>query len=236
MLAASSLLVSFSERFNARCAARSVSVRAAISSFSIEMTVLNSVLDAQDRPSPSPPGPANRSMTGTGILVIWGQSTMVDQSIKRAASYRRSRSGDGIAMTDVVDRETRSGMMSRIRGKNTLPELRVRRYLHAAGLRFRLHDRRLPGSPDLVFPFAHVVVFVHGCFWHRHPFCRYATTPAERQEFWLNKLARNVVRDQRNLLELERAGWAVLVIWECETKDELSLDDLYWRIRAASRA
>jgi DNA mismatch endonuclease (patch repair protein) len=139
-------------------------------------------------------------------------------------------------MADVVDRETRSIMMSRIRGKNTRPELRVRRYLHAAGLRFRLHDQRLPGSPDVVFPAAHVVVFVHGCFWHRHPFCRYATTPAERQEFWLNKFACNVVRDQRNLLELERAGWTVFVIWECETKDEISLDELYWRIRAASRA
>jgi len=124
-------------------------------------------------------------------------------------------------------------MMASIRGRNTLPELRVRRYLHAAGLRFRLHDRRLPGSPDLVFPAHRVAVFVHGCFWHRHPFCRYATTPASRQEFWLDKFARNVVRDQRNLLALERLGWTPLVIWECDTREVESLDGLYWQIRAA---
>ena len=139
-------------------------------------------------------------------------------------------------MTDVVDRETRSRMMSRIRGKDTLPELRVRRYLHAAGLRFRLHDRCLPGRPDLVLPAHRVAVFVHGCFWHRHPFCRYATSPAERREFWLDKFARNVVRDQRNLILLEQTGWTTFVIWECETRDELNLDALYWRIRAASPA
>jgi len=75
---------------------------------------------------------------------------------------------------------------------------------------------------------------VHGCFWHRHPFCRYATTPAERREFWLDKFARNVVRDQRNLILLEQTGWTTFVIWECESRDELNLDALYWRIRAAS--
>lgn len=124
--------------------------------------------------------------------------------------------------------------MASIRGRDTLPELRVRRYLHAAGLRFRLHDGTLPGSPDLVFPAHRVAVFVHGCFWHRHPFCRYATTPASRPEFWLDKFAKNVVRDQRNLLALEQMGWTPLVIWECDTREVESLDGLYWQIRAAS--
>lgn len=136
-------------------------------------------------------------------------------------------------MTDVVDGATRSRMMASIRGKDTRPELRVRRYLHAAGLRFRLHAKQLPGSPDLVFPACHVAVFVHGCFWHRHPFCRYATTPATRREFWLDKFARNVIRDQRNLLALEQMGWTPLVIWECDTREVESLDGLYWQIRAA---
>jgi DNA mismatch endonuclease (patch repair protein) len=137
-------------------------------------------------------------------------------------------------MTDIVNRETRSRMMAGIRGKNTRPEMRVRRYLHATGLRFRLHDRALPGSPDLVFPAHRIAIFVHGCFWHRHPFCKYATMPSERREFWLDKFAKNVVRDQRNLLALSQAGWAPLVIWECETRDEERLDELYWWIRAES--
>lgn len=137
-------------------------------------------------------------------------------------------------MTDVVDRETRSMMMASIRSKNTRPEMRVRRYLHAAGLRFRLHDRTLPGSPDLVFPAHRIAVFVHGCFWHRHPFCKYATTPSDRREFWVDKFAKNVVRDQRNLLALEQAGWTSLVIWECETRSEEHLDELYWSIRSES--
>lgn len=139
-------------------------------------------------------------------------------------------------MTDVVSPKTRSRMMAGIRGKDTLPELRVRHYLHAAGLRYRLHDRRLPGCPDLVFPAARVAVFVNGCFWHQHPFCKYATLPSNRSEFWLNKLGRNIVRDQRNLMALEQSGWMPLVIWECESRDELKLDRLYWEIRAGTRA
>ncbi len=136
-------------------------------------------------------------------------------------------------MTDVVDGATRSRMMASIRGKDTQPERRVRRYLHATGLRFRLHVRDLPGSPDLVFSAHRAAVFVHGCFWHRHPFCRYATTPATRREFWLDKFARNVVRDQRSQLALEQTGWTSLVIWECETRQEECLDALFWQIRAS---
>lgn len=91
----------------------------------------------------------------------------------------------------------------------------------------------VPRMSDIVFPVPSTLGFVHGCFWHRHPFCRYATTPATRREFWLDKFARNVIRDQRNLLALEQMGWTPLVIWECDTREVESLDGLYWQIRAA---
>lgn len=135
-------------------------------------------------------------------------------------------------MTDIVSQSVRSRMMSRIRGHSTSPEMRVRRYLHAAGLRFRVNDRRLPGRPDLVFPSARVAVFVHGCFWHRHPGCRFSTTPATRPDFWTAKFASNVERDVRTQAKLREAGWTVLTIWECETDSLSAIDLLYWRIRA----
>ena len=112
----------------------------------------------------------------------------------------------------------RSALMSRIRGKDTRPEMVVRRLAHAMGYRFRLHRRDLPGSPDLVFPRRKAVVFVHGCFWHRHPSCRMASTPKTRAEFWADKFARNVVRDAAATTALEAAGWRVLTVWECETR------------------
>lgn len=136
-------------------------------------------------------------------------------------------------MADVVDASTRSRMMAGIRGQHTAPEIAVRRYLHAAGLRFRLHDRRLPGSPDLVLPAYRTAVLVHGCFWHRHPGCRYATTPATRPEFWAAKFSENVDRDRRNTATLEAMGWNVMVVWECETRNEIALDELFWNILAA---
>ncbi|MCY4222392.1 MAG: very short patch repair endonuclease [Thiotrichales bacterium] len=118
-------------------------------------------------------------------------------------------------MTDVVDKATRSRMMAGIRGRNTLPELALRRALHARGLRYRLHVRRLPGTPDLVFPRFRAVCFVHGCFWHRHAGCPYTTSPATRPEFWQAKFAANVERDRRNQHELLEVGWRVAVVWEC---------------------
>jgi DNA mismatch endonuclease (patch repair protein) len=118
-------------------------------------------------------------------------------------------------MTDVVDRATRSRMMSGIRGKDTAPELSVRRYLHAMGYRFTLHEKNLPGSPDLLLKKHRLVIFVHGCFWHRHPGCFYATSPATRREFWQNKLNRNAQRDEEQRLLLAGLGWRVLVVWEC---------------------
>jgi DNA mismatch endonuclease (patch repair protein) len=118
-------------------------------------------------------------------------------------------------VTDIVDQQTRSRMMSGIRGKNTKPELALRRALHARGFRFRLHSSRVYGRPDLVLPKHRAVVFVHGCFWHRHEGCRYTTSPSTRPEFWQAKFETNVARDgavRRRLLE---DGWRVATVWEC---------------------
>ncbi|MEQ6916286.1 very short patch repair endonuclease [Halomonas aquatica] len=121
--------------------------------------------------------------------------------------------------------EQRSYCMSRIQSKNTKPEIVIRRFLHAAGFRFRLHKKGLPGKPDLVLPKHRLAIFVHGCFWHRHRDCFYATTPHARPEFWKAKFDANVMRDERNRKELSDLGWRVLVVWECgfkHCKDELS--------------
>lgn len=117
-------------------------------------------------------------------------------------------------MADVVDRATRSRMMAGIRGRDTNPEMLVRRFLHARGFRFRLHDRRLPGRPDLVLPKWGTVVFVHGCFWHHHR-CDRFVWPKSRPEFWRAKIEGNVERDRRNERKLRRDGWRVIVVWEC---------------------
>ena len=121
-------------------------------------------------------------------------------------------------MADVVTPEVRSRMMSGIRGKDTKPEMLLRRSLHALGLRYRLHVADLPGKPDLVFPRFKAVVFVNGCFWHRHAGCRYATTPATRRDFWERKFAANVARDEANQHRLLENGWRVLIVWECALK------------------
>ncbi|WP_084183339.1 very short patch repair endonuclease [Nevskia soli] len=112
----------------------------------------------------------------------------------------------------------RSAQMALVRSRDTKPEMRVRTALHAAGLRYRLHDRRLPGAPDLVFPSRRIVLFVHGCFWHRHDGCSANRLPKSRLDFWIPKLEGNAERDQRQQAELEALGWRVLVVWECETK------------------
>ena len=115
-------------------------------------------------------------------------------------------------MTDIVDSQTRSRMMSGIRGKNTKPELALRRSLHALGFRYRLHAKGIPGKPDIVMPKYRTVIFVHGCFWHRHASCRYATVPATRPEFWVDKFDANVVRDAAVQSALREAGWRVGVV------------------------
>ncbi len=121
-------------------------------------------------------------------------------------------------MVDVVDSVTRSRMMSGIRGRDTTPELTVRKALHAEGFRYRLHVAGLPGRPDIVFPRHKAVVLVHGCFWHRHEGCRYATTPATRPEFWAEKFRQNVARDQRDERALRELGWRIAILWECDIK------------------
>ena len=109
--------------------------------------------------------------------------------------------------------------MSRIRGRDTKPELLVRRIAHGLGFRFRLHRKDLPGRPDIVFPRYRAVILVHGCFWHRHPDCRFASNPKTRVEYWQKKFEGNVERDRRNERALTDLGWRTMVIWECETKD-----------------
>ena len=113
----------------------------------------------------------------------------------------------------------RSRIMAAVRGRDTAPEIRVRRCLHAMGYRFRLHRRDLPGTPDIVLPRHRTCIFVHGCFWHRHPGCRKTTTPKRNTEFWNEKFARNVARDEANGRDLMSAGWNVVILWECETED-----------------
>ena len=130
---------------------------------------------------------------------------------------------------DVVDRATRSRMMSRIRGRDTKPEKLVRSFLHLAGLRFRLHAS-LPGKPDLVFPKHHAVVFVHGCFWHRHAGCRHATMPSSNVGFWQAKFDANVARDKRVARQLRKEGWRVFVMWSCRI-DESRMQSLSRKIR-----
>ena len=109
--------------------------------------------------------------------------------------------------------------MARIRAKNTRPEITVRRLLHSLGYRYRLHRRDLPGTPDICFPGRKKVIFVHGCFWHRHEGCRRTTTPKTRTSFWENKFTANMVRDRRNMSGLAAIGWEAIVVWECETAD-----------------
>ncbi|WP_174940143.1 very short patch repair endonuclease [Burkholderia lata] len=121
-------------------------------------------------------------------------------------------------MVDRLTKEHRSWLMARVHSKNTSPELRVRSIAHAMGLRFRLHVRGLPGKPDLVFPKYRTVVFVHGCFWHRHSGCPKASTPKTDTKTWLAKFERNVERDFENCKALIEMGWRVEVIWECESK------------------
>ena len=120
---------------------------------------------------------------------------------------------------DRLSPERRSWLMSRVRSKDTLPELAVRRLVFGMGYRYRLHVPRLPGKPDLVFSARRKIIFVHGCFWHGHKGCRYARLPKSRVEYWQDKRRRNRLHDRRTVAALEREGWHVLVVWQCELKD-----------------
>ena len=126
-------------------------------------------------------------------------------------------------MPDIVSPETRSRMMAGIRGKNTKPELLVRKALHARGFRYRLHDCRLPGKPDMSFPKYRAVILVNGCFWHGHD-CHLFKWPSTRQKFWRKKIIRNRQKDQENRQALKEEGWRVVVIWECALKAKTKLN------------
>lgn len=123
-------------------------------------------------------------------------------------------------MVDKVSKETRSYNMSQIKGKDTKPEIIVRRYLFSKGLRYRKNDKRYPGSPDIVLPKYNTIVFVHGCFWHLHNGCKYAKIPKSNVDFWKNKLYGNKERDKRNQNILEEMGWNVITVWECQLKKD----------------
>ena len=125
---------------------------------------------------------------------------------------------------DTLSPIERSKRMSLIRNRDTMPELVVRRLVHRLGFRYRLHRSDLPGKPDLVFSKRRKVVFVHGCFWHRHPDCPLARLPKSRLGFWVPKLEKNRERDERNQAELQRTGWEILVVWECELRDREALE------------
>lgn len=142
-------------------------------------------------------------------------------------------------MTDFLSPVERSERMSRIRSKDTRPELLLRKALHRLGLRYRLHGTGLPGKPDLVFPRYKAVVFVHGCFWHHHTDCKIATTPKSNTTFWLEKFEKNVARDTRVASELEALGWRVFIVWECEltstTRAHATSERLHGLIQALSQ-
>ena len=121
--------------------------------------------------------------------------------------------------------------MAAIRSNDTLPELALRKALHALGLRYRVNDRRLPGKPDIVFPRHRAVVFVHGCFWHRHADCKVASTPKSNTGFWLDKFAKNVARDERTGISLCAAGWRIFVAWECELGSREKIADVAARLK-----
>lgn len=123
-------------------------------------------------------------------------------------------------MADQLSPQRRSRLMSKVRSKNTNPEIRVRKVMHSLGLRFRLHKTDLPGTPDIVLPKLRTVVFVHGCFWHRHKGCRRASIPSSNVAFWREKFDRNIARDKQNRALLRKLGWRSVVIWECQTSDQ----------------
>jgi DNA mismatch endonuclease, patch repair protein len=121
-------------------------------------------------------------------------------------------------MTDVHTKKQRSYNMSRIKGKNTKPEMLVRKFLHANGYRYKLHDKNLPGKPDIVLPKYQTVIFVHGCFWHGHSNCKYFVVPKIRTQWWTDKINRNKANDEKAVKALKKDGWKVITVWECKLK------------------
>ncbi|QEC67837.1 DNA mismatch endonuclease Vsr [Panacibacter ginsenosidivorans] len=123
-------------------------------------------------------------------------------------------------MADVHNKETRSYNMSRIRSANTKPEMLVRKFLHAHGFRYKLHDKTLSGKPDIVLPKYKTVIFIHGCFWHGHKDCKYYAVPKTRTEWWLQKISGNIANDEKAVKALKKDGWRIITIWECDLKPD----------------
>ena len=128
-------------------------------------------------------------------------------------------------MTDTVSPEVRSRIMAQVKSKGMKPEMQVRRLLHGLGYRYRLHRKDLPGRPDLVFPSRRKVVFVNGCFWHKHSGCPRVRIPATNRDYWQSKLERNRARDERNITLLQENGWKVITVWECQLRDSKTIAD-----------
>jgi len=127
---------------------------------------------------------------------------------------------NGVELTDTLTQSERSERMSRIRSKDSIPEMRLRRLIHGMGYRYRLHVKTLPGTPDLVFPARKAVIFMHGCFWHWHQDCKVARLPKSKVDFWRGKFEANKRRDEENVKQLEVLGWRVLMLWECQVMDK----------------
>ncbi|HRO09573.1 MAG TPA: DNA mismatch endonuclease Vsr [Saprospiraceae bacterium] len=138
-------------------------------------------------------------------------------------------------MTDVHNKTTRSYNMSRIRAKDTKPELLVRKFLFANGLRYRLHNTKLPGKPDITLGKYHTVIFVNGCFWHGHQSCKYFVLPKTRSEWWKNKIKDTNARDRKSLEELKELGWNTMIVWECELKPDKRASTLYHLLEHITR-
>ena len=135
-------------------------------------------------------------------------------------------------MADLLTKEKRSWNMSRIKGKDTKIEVKVRKYLFSKGFRYRKNVATLPGKPDIVLPKYKTAIFVHGCYWHRHPGCKYAYMPKTNVEFWKKKFSENIANDEKNRLKLEASGWTVITLWECDIKRdfESTMDNLLYQL------
>jgi len=137
-------------------------------------------------------------------------------------------------MADVHNKVTRSYNMSRIRSENTKPEMLVRKFLHAQGFRYKLHDKKLPGKPDIVLPKYKTIIFIHGCFWHGHNNCKYFVVPKTRTKWWMNKIAANKANDEKAVKALKKNDWKVITIWECKLKTTKANSTLFFLLKKLS--
>jgi len=138
----------------------------------------------------------------------------------RGRSERLTHHIRGVSIADIYSKEKRSEVMSKIRGKETKPEILVRKFLFLKGFRYRINDKRYPGKPDIVLPKYHTIIFIHGCFWHGHENCKAAKLPGTNKDFWKKKISDNIVRDRKNIGKLRGEGWNVIIIWLCEIKNK----------------